>query len=130
MKYRVTLGDKNYEVEVERGEAILLDISDVPTAPAAPVSPPPAPHAPQPSAPSSQLSASSGGEPLTAPMPGTVLSVKAAVGQQVKKGDVLLIIEAMKMENEITAPRDAKIVQIITSSGVSVNTGDPLLVLG
>ena len=128
MKYRVTLNGKNYEVEVEHGEAILLDVSDAPavTAAAAPSSAPPL------STLDSQRStaASAGGEPLSAPMPGTVVSIKVTAGQPVKRGDVLLILEAMKMENEIVSPRDAAIAQIVVAPGASVNAGDTLLMLG
>ena len=127
MKYKVTLNGKNYEVEVERGEAILLDVSDAPAVSAAPAAAPPLStlNAQLPT-PASSLA---GGEPLNAPMPGTVVSIKVTAGQKVKKGDVLLILEAMKMENEVAAPRDATVAQIVTAAGASVNTGDPLLVL-
>ena len=130
MKYRVTLNGKHYEVEVERGEAILLDVSDVSAAPvtappAASSAPPPAAEAPAPAA-APVLAA---GEPLGAPMPGTVVSVKVAAGQRVKKGEILLLLEAMKMENEVAAPRDTTVVQVVVKAGASVNTGDPLLVL-
>ena len=128
MKYKVTLNGKNYEVEVERGEAILLGVSDVPAAPAVMAAPVIAPVAV--AATPAPTSVMAGGEPLNSPMPGTILSIKAVVGQQVKKGEVLLVLEAMKMENEITAPRDATIVQVVTTAGASVNTGDTLLVLG
>jgi biotin carboxyl carrier protein len=62
-------------------------------------------------------------------MPGTILSLKIAVGQAVKKGDVLLILEAMKMENEIIASRDASVGQVLVAQGASVDTGTPLLTL-
>ena len=62
-------------------------------------------------------------------MPGNILDVKVAAGQAVKKGDVLLILEAMKMENEIMAPRDGKVAQVVCSKGSTVNTGDALIVL-
>ena len=63
-------------------------------------------------------------------MPGTILDVKVAQGASVKKGDVMLILEAMKMENEIMAPRDGVVAQVVVSKGASVNSGDPLIVLG
>ncbi|HHV73796.1 MAG TPA: biotin/lipoyl-binding protein [Thermoanaerobacterium sp.] len=67
------------------------------------------------------------GFPINAPMPGTILDVKVNQGQAVKKGDVLLILEAMKMENEITSPYDGTVISINVSKGASVNTGDVLL---
>ncbi|MEG2702873.1 MAG: biotin/lipoyl-containing protein, partial [Clostridia bacterium] len=72
----------------------------------------------------------SGGEKESAPMPGTILDVKVAQGASFKKGDVLLILEAMKMENEIMAPRDGVVKQIVTTKGASVNSGDTLMVIG
>ncbi|WP_270810078.1 acetyl-CoA carboxylase biotin carboxyl carrier protein subunit [Hungatella effluvii] len=71
--------------------------------------------------------ASAGGEVITAPLQGIVLAIPAASGQTVKCGDVLVIIEAMKMENEIIAPRDCTVTSIITSKGAAVAAGDPLL---
>ena len=62
-------------------------------------------------------------------MPGNILDVKVAAGQMVKKGDVLVILEAMKMENEIMAPRDGKVAQVACTKGATVNTGDALVVL-
>ena len=66
---------------------------------------------------------------MTAPMPGNVLDVLVAVGATVAEGDTVVLLEAMKMENEIMAPRDAKVVQVLASKGSSVNTGDALVVL-
>ena len=66
---------------------------------------------------------------MNAPMPGTILDIKVAAGQAVKKGDVLVILEAMKMENEIMAPRDGKVAQVACTKGSTVNTGDALVVL-
>lgn len=129
MKYNVTLNGKVYEVEVERGEAILVNVSDY--AAPAPVSAPvstaaPAPDAPAPvPAPSGSLE----GEAVTSPMPGVILDVKVSAGEAVKAGQVLLILEAMKMENEIVAPRDGKVAQIVTPKGSAVETGATLLTL-
>ena len=128
MTYKVTLNGKNYEVEVERGEAILLDVSDVP-APAPATAAPAAAVAAAAPAPTAAPAALSGGDPLVAPMPGTVVSIKVIDGQAVKKGNVLLILEAMKMENEIVAPRDATIARVIVAPGATVNAGDPMIML-
>jgi biotin carboxyl carrier protein len=62
-------------------------------------------------------------------MPGTVLNVKVTQGQSVKKGDILIILEAMKMENEITAPRDGVVSQIVAAKGAAVDTDAPLVIL-
>ena len=124
MKYNVTLKNKVYEVEVERGEAILINVSDVVAA--APVAIPASPAAaPAPAAPAGKLA----GEAVNAPMPGTVLQVKVNVGDAVKAGQVLVVMEAMKMEAEIPAPRDGTVAHIVVSKGASVNTGSPLLTL-
>ena len=71
-----------------------------------------------------------GGEKVTAPMPGTVLDVKVSQGAAVKKGDLLLVLEAMKMENEILAPCDGTVKQVLAAKGASVNSGDALVVIG
>ena len=124
MKYNVTLKNKVYEVEVERGEAILINVSDVVAA--TPVAIPASPAAaPAPAAPAGNLA----GEAVNAPMPGTVLQVKVNVGDAVKAGQVLVVMEAMKMEAEIPAPRDGTVAHIVVSKGASVNTGSPLLTL-
>ena len=125
MKYKITLKGRTYEVEVERGEAMLLDeyeaAAPVPSAPAAPA-PAAAPAAAAPAA-------VSAGTKVDAPLPGNVLNVKVSVGQAVKAGDVLVIIEAMKMENEVAAPCDGVVKQIVTDKGAVVATGDTLLVI-
>lgn len=130
MKYIVTLNGKNYEVEVERGQATVLKVEQAPAAPVAAPAPAPAAPAPAPAAvqPAPQA-ANVAGEPIKAPMPGTILSIKVTPGAAVKKGDVVVILEAMKMENEIFAPRDGTVAQVVTTQGASVNTGDVLLTL-
>ena len=70
-----------------------------------------------------------GGEKINSPMPGTILDVRVSAGQSVKKGQVLCILEAMKMENEIISPRDGAVAQVVANKGASVNAGDPLMVL-
>ena len=126
MIYRVSLNGKVYEVEVEHGEAMIKSEFEAaaPTPQAAPAqsAPQAAPvQSAQPSAPSGSASA------VVAPMPGNINAVKVATGQAVKKGDVLIILEAMKMENEIVAPKDGKVGQVFVQKGVSVQTGAPLV---
>ena len=114
MKYKVTLNGRTYEVEVEAGKAMLLDEYEaiVPTAaPAAPVAAAPvAAPAAAPAAPAAPA-VTGAGEAVNAPMPGNILKVNVTQGQAVKEGDVLCILEAMKMENEIMAPTPIKIRQ-------------------
>lgn len=128
MKYKVTLNGRTYEVEVEAGKAMLLDEYEA-IAPAAPATAPaaaPAPVAAPSAAPAASLAA---GEPLKAPMPGVVLKVQVQQGQAVKAGQVLVILEAMKMENEIVAPKDGTVAQIVAAKGASVESGAPLVIL-
>lgn len=129
MIYNVTINDKVYEVEVEKGKANLLRTTDVVAAPA-PVAAAPVAAAPAaaPAAPAAAAVAVTG-TPATAPMPGTILDVKVSVGQAVKEGDVVAILEAMKMENEIFAPCDGKVAQVIAAKGSSVATGDPIVTI-
>ena len=128
MKYKVRLNDKLYEVEVEQGEAIMLAVSDVAASPAIP--PPPAVHATAAPAVQSTAPVSVGvGELISSPLPGNIMGIKVALGQSVKKGQVLVLIEAMKMENEVLAPRGGIVETIITSKGATVETGSPLLTL-
>ena len=128
MKYKVTLNGRTYEVEVEAGKAMLLDEYEA-IAPAAPATAPaaaPAPVAAPSAAPAASLAA---GEPVKAPMPGVVLKVQVQQGQAVKAGQVLVILEAMKMENEIVAPKDGTVAQIVAAKGASVVSGAPLVIL-
>ena len=131
MIYEVTINSKKYEVEVVKGQAAILSTKEA----TAPVMQPqtvvaaaPAPQAaPVPQAAPAAANVGNG-EAITAPMPGNILDVKVASGSQVKRGDVLVILEAMKMENEIVAPKDG-LVQIQTAKGSTVNTGDLLAVI-
>ena len=135
MKYKITLNDKVYEVEVEQGNAILLDeytamapaAAAAPAAPAAPAAAPAAETAPAAAAPAAAPAGT--GELIESPLPGSVFKIVVSPGQAVKKGDTLLIIEAMKMENELSAPRDGVVSSIVTSVGAMISTGDPLLYL-
>ncbi len=126
MKYVVTLNGKRYEVEVSESDAILTSVSNA--APAAPV-PAAAPVAAPTAAPASPAAAAVSGTQVISPMPGTILKVNAAEGQAVKAGDVLFILEAMKMENEIVAPCDGTVKQILASKGSTVDTDQILAVL-
>lgn len=132
MKYKVTLKGKTYEVEVERGEAMVLSEyeakSPVPPAAALPAAAPVAAAAPAPAAPAA-AAVTAAGTPVTAPLPGNVQQIKVSEGQAVKAGDLLVIIEAMKMENEVLAPSDGTVKQIVVSKGAVVATGDTLLVI-
>ncbi len=142
MKYKVTLKGKTYEVEVEKGEAMILDEyaaaapapAAVPTPAAAPAAPAPTPApAPAPAAPATPAPATpapaASGTVVTSPLPGNVLSINVNVGDAVKAGQLLVLIEAMKMENEIVAPTDGVVKQIVASKGAVVATGDTLLVI-
>ena len=133
MKYKVTLKGRTYEVEVEAGEAILLDEYEAiaPSAPAAaPVAAPAAAPAAAAPAPAAAPVVTGAGEPVNAPMPGNILKVNVTAGQAVKSGDVLCVLEAMKMENEIMAPKDGTVTQVLVSKGANVDTGAPLVVIG
>lgn len=122
MKYKVTLNKRVYEVEVEEGSAMLIDEYELaaPAAPAAPVAAAPA------AAPAAGLAA---GEVVKSPMPGNILKINAVQGQAVKEGDVLVVLEAMKMENDVVAPRDGTVAQVVVAKGAVVETGSPLVVL-
>ena len=131
MKYKVTLNNRVFEVEVEQGEAMLLDEYEL-AAPAAPAAPAAAPAAAAPTVPAAPAAPAAGlaaGEVIKSPMPGNVLKILVAQGQQVKEGDVLLILEAMKMENEVVSTRSGTVAQIVVSQGAVVETGSPLAVI-
>ena len=133
MKYKVTLKNKVYEVEVEQGEAMLVDEYDAvaPVPVAAPVAAAPAAAAPVAAAPAAAPApaAVAAGEAVKSPMPGNILKIQVTQGQQVKEGDVLIILEAMKMENEIVATKSGSVAQILVTKGQVVETGSPLIVI-
>ena len=110
-KYKVTVNGSPDEIELE-------ELTGAVPAPAAAAAPAPAP-APAPA----------GGETVKAPMPGTILAVNVAAGDAVKRGQVLMILEAMKMENEIMCPRDGRIVSVSAAKGAAVESGTVLCVI-
>ena len=130
MKYKVTLNGRTYEIEVEAGKAMLLDEYEAiaPSAPAAVAAPVAAAPVAAPAA-APAAAAPVAGEAVTAPMPGNILKVAVAAGQAVKEGDLLVVLEAMKMENEIFAPKSGTVAQVLVQKGSTVDTGAPLVVL-
>ena len=132
MKYKVTLNNRTYEVEVESGEAMLIDEYEAyaPAAPAPVVAAAPvaaaAPAAPAAAPAGAALAA---GEVVKSPMPGNILKINVSQGQKVEEGDVLLVLEAMKMENEVVATKSGTVAQIVTAKGAVVETGSPLIVI-
>ena len=131
MKYIVSINDKNYEVEVEQGEARIVKTTQAIQVEMTPSATPVAVNITTPgvSAAAATQVAVGEGEPIKAPLPGVILGVKVNAGTSVKRGEILLILEAMKMENEIVAPRDGVVTQIVANKGSAVNTGDVLVML-
>ena len=114
---KITVNGVAYDVQVEEADG-----SSVPAAPAAAPVPAAAP-APK------KAAAAVNGDPINSPMPGTIVTVPVKAGQAVKAGDVLVILEAMKMENEIKAPKDGTVTSVNVNKGESVNTGTLLVTL-
>ena len=114
--YKVVVNGTAYEVSVEEISAAEVKAAPVVTPAADPVVAPAAAPAP--------VAAPAGGEKVEAPMPGTILDVKVSNGQAVKKGDIVAILESMKMENELFAPCDGTVAGLAVSQGASVNAGD------
>lgn len=124
MKYNVTINGKKFEVEVEkvteskdRAKSTSKYVTEASVEPAKKYKN------------TSYSVATSDEEAVNSPMPGTITSIRVTEGQTVEKGQVLFILEAMKMENEIMAPRNAVVSKIVVSSGKPVKTGDPLISL-
>ena len=129
MKYEISLNGRTYEVEVELAEPMkMAEFQNY--APAAPA--PVAETAPvaAPAAAAAAPAVTGAGEAVDAPMPGNILKVNVTQGQAVKEGDVLVILEAMKMENEIMAPKAGTVTQVLVTKGSTVDTGAPLVVIG
>ncbi len=118
--YRITVNGTSYDVSVEELSGGAAPVAAPPVAAPAPAA---APAAPAPAA------GGAGSVKVSSPMPGKILAVKANVGDSVKKGQVILILEAMKMENEVVAPEDGTIASIDVTVGASVESGDTLATL-
>ena len=119
-RYNITVNGKAYDVAVEE-----LDAGSAPAPAAAPAAAPaPAAAAPVKAAPVAD------GTKVTAPMPGTILDIKVAVGDTVKSGQAICVLEAMKMENDVNAPCDGKVLSINATKGSAVETGAVLAVIG
>lgn len=118
--YRITVNGTAYDVAVEELGAGVAPVAATPAPVAAAAPAPAAPAAP---------AAAAGSIEVAAPMPGKILNVKASVGTAVKKGDVILILEAMKMENDVVAPEDGTVASINVSAGDAVEAGDVLATL-
>ena len=123
-QYKVTVNGTLYEITLE-----VVEGAELAAAPAPATAPAPAPAA-APAAAPAPAAVPAGGETICAPMPGNILSVNVKAGDAVKKGDVLMILEAMKMENEIMAPADGTVVSVNATAGSTVDTGAVLCVLG
>lgn len=123
-KFNITVNGKTYEVDVEE----VGGVSAAPAAAPKAAAPAPAPKAAPAAAPAAKKSAPvAGATQITAPMPGTIVSVKVNVGDTVKNGDLVAVLEAMKMENEIFASTDGTVAGISVSAGDAVNSGDVLV---
>ena len=118
--YNITVNGVAYSVSVEETAAGAAPVAAAPAAPKAPAAPAAAPKAAAPAG-------AAGAVSVKAPMPGNILDVKVAAGASVKAGDVLVILEAMKMENEIVAPQDGTVASINVHKGDTVNSGDTLV---
>lgn len=117
--YNITVNGVAYSVSVEETAAGAAPVA------AAPVAAPAAPAAPK--APAAAPAGAAGAVAVKAPMPGNILDVKVKAGDSVKAGDVLAILEAMKMENEIVAPQDGTVASVNVNKGDTVNSGDTLV---
>ena len=129
MKYKVTLNNRVYEVEGEPGEAMLVNEYELAAPAVAPAAPAAAPVAAATPTAAPAAGALAAGEVVTSPMPGNILKINVAQGQHVSEGDVLIVLEAMKMENEISATKSGTVAQINVTKGAVVETGTPLVVI-
>jgi glutaconyl-CoA decarboxylase len=135
-RFRITVEGESYEVEVEElaeartGPPIASArvSAPAPAAAPAPAKTAPAAKAPPPS-PAAEAGGGGGGEVVSAPMPGTIVSIRVKGGDEVKTGDVLLILDSMKIQNEIRAPREGKIKEVLVSEGKYVRRREPLIAI-
>lgn len=125
MKYEVVLNNKKYEIEVDECSVALKAVTEYTSAAPAPVA---APVASAP-APAASPVASAEGTTVTSPMPGTILNINVTNGQTVRAGEILLVLEAMKMENDIVAPSDGIVKQILVTKGSTVDTDQVLVII-
>lgn len=123
-RYNITVNGKAYDVAVEEvgGSTAAAPVAAAPVAAA--------PAAPAPAAPAPAAAPVADGTKVTAPMPGTILDIKVAVGDTVKSGQAICVLEAMKMENDVNAPCDGKVLSVNTTKGSAVETGAVLAVIG
>ncbi len=129
-KFNITINGNNYEVDVEEvGGAVSAPRPAAPAAKPASKVAAPAPKTAAPAPKAAPVAVSEGSTTVPSPMPGTILDIRVKVGDTVKTGDVLLILEAMKMENEIMAPQAGRIASIAIAKGASVNSGEVLIVI-
>lgn len=122
MKYKITLNNRVYEVVVEKGEAMIESEYEA----AQPVQPVVAPVVAPVSAPVQPTAPVAGGDAFNSPLPGMIVQIKCEVGKSYKAGDVLFVIESMKMENDVTLDRDATISAILVTKGQNIQSGTPL----
>ena len=130
-KFNIIVNGKSYQVEVEEikagSEGVSVPTVSAPTVQAAPPSKAPAPKPPKATTPKAHTPPPAGADTVKAPMPGTILDIKVEQGASVAQGQVVMVLEAMKMENEIMAPRQGSVASLNVSVGASVNAGDVLM---
>lgn len=124
-KYNITVNGTTYEVVVEEVGTVSSAPAYAAPAPAPASTPAPSPKA----APKAVAPAATGATSITAPMPGTILDIKVSIGQTIQKGDIICVLEAMKMENDIPAPQGGTVASINVQKGSNVNANDVIITL-